>query len=243
MVDEHFLDPTARALHQATGLVPSIRVRHRTALLGLRVPGHDLLGLPERSPPIPQHNREHLPGIAVVDHDLEGAARLQVSDQLGQRHLGVRGVMDHPERVHEIVATLGQHGAQLLHVGLDEPDIREPVDFRAPADDLQGPVGKIDGGHLSAGPGEIDGVGPDPAPDLEHPLTPPAWKLGEARDVGLDEVLAGLDLVEVLALTHWFGRVPDVAGAIVPVLLDRTDWNVLELSTHAGSTRLDYEAD
>src|SRR5262249_2184033 len=76
---------------------------------------------------------------------------------------------------------------------------------------------------LRAGAGKVDRVGADPAADLEHALPLPPIEFDERGNVRLNEVLPGLDLVEVLLRADRLIRMSDIAGARIPVLLDGLD--------------------
>jgi hypothetical protein len=97
------------------------------------------------------------------------------------------------------------------------------------AGQFQGFFGEIDGGDLSAATGEIDGIGADAAADFEHFLAAPTIELGESGDVRLDEVLAGFDFVKVLPGADRRGRMADVAGTAIPVLLHPGNLRVREV--------------
>src|SRR5207245_4767600 len=128
----------------------------------------------------------------------------------------MRRVMDDSERVHEVVL-LDRHDLVQLF-GVAEAEVRlEPEDLEALLAQLEALLGKVDHRDVRAGPSEVDGVGADAAADLEHFLAAPELELSELRDVGLDEILASLDLIEILARADRVGRVADIAGPSVPV--------------------------
>src|SRR5581483_663830 len=198
--------------------------------------GDQLSSLAEVPLCVLQDHPQHLPRAPVVDHHLECPAGLQVVACLLEDALGVRRVMDDAERVHEVVLLDWDERRQLLRVPVVK---RDPVGkteyFGALLRDAHRLVGQLGDRHLGAVPREIDGVGADPASDLEHAPVAPTWKFGEAGNVGLDKVLASLDLVEVLLAPDGLRRVSDVAGPAVPVLADLLDRDVLEACVHRSA--------
>ena len=69
-------------------------------------------------------------------------------------------------------------------------------------------------------PSEIHRRGSNSTPDFEDALSSPAFKLREPRNVRLDEMLALLDFVEILAAADGLRRMPNIARSRVPIGLD-----------------------
>src|SRR5260370_8583107 len=114
----------------------------------------------------------------------------------------------------------------------------QPEDVEALPAELEAFHREVHHRDVGAGPGEVDRVRTDPAADLEHLLAAPALEFGELGDVWFDEVLAGFDLVEVLARSDRVGRVADVAGPPVPVGADLVDdRRAVSRARHAGQVR------
>src|SRR5262252_2938637 len=108
----------------------------------------------------------------------------------------------------------------MLGIGTVKSDtILQSIDLGALARDLQRTLRKIDRCNLGSSTREIDRIGPDTAADFQDPLPRPAWKLRKTRDVRFDKILACLDLIEILPRANWFGRVPNVAGTCVPIVM------------------------
>ena len=203
-------------------------------------------GVPEPTVSLGRQDPYDLPRMAMVDHQLEGAPGRGELTHLRQRGLGPGRVVDHAERVDQVVLPAGNRRRQLLGVRLHELDpVLDPHHARALPRDAQRLAGQVDRRQLGARPGEVDRVGADPATDLEYPLSVPPLKLREPRNVRLHESTSGLDLVEVLARANRLGRVPDVAGTIVPVAADVGDrfgvalrvMHCFRASKYRGSTR------
>ena len=134
----------------------------------------------------------------------------------------MRRVVNHAEGVHQVVMLHRDRLAQLLRVGLEEADaVFEAEDLGPLARHFQRFLGQVHRGDLGAGAREVDGIGADAAADFQHLLALPPLKIGEPWNMRLHHVLARLDFVEVLARADRLGRVPDVAGARIPVLPDR----------------------
>src|SRR5437667_12320445 len=64
---------------------------------------------------------------------------------------------------------------------------------------------------------KIRGIGPKPATDLEHIFPSPAWKLSKRWDVGLNEIFSLFNLLKILDRADGLGRMPDIAGPMIPV--------------------------
>src|SRR5260370_1198496 len=99
----------------------------------------------------------------------------------------------------------------------------------AGAGQLHGLVGKVHGGDLGAGAGEVNGIGADAAADLENLFAAPARELRECRYVILHKVFARLDLVEVFLRADRRGGMADVAGTLVPIIPDARDFHFGEI--------------
>src|SRR5207244_12707470 len=67
--------------------------------------------------------------------------------------------------------------------------------------------------------GKIDRVCPDPAPNFQDFLALPPRELRKSRYVIFHKVFSRLYLVEVFLRAHRRGRMPDVAGTLVPIIL------------------------
>src|SRR5262245_32389359 len=123
-------------------------------------------------------------------------------------------MMNHAERVDEIVWLDRYGGGELLRIGVHESDaVGEPGDPGAFARDVQRPFRQIDRGGGRAVPREVDGVRADAATDFEHALAAPAREVGEGRNMRLDEILALLNLVEIGARSDRLVGVAQIAGA------------------------------
>ena len=75
---------------------------------------------------------------------------------------------------------------------------REPKNLEAAPAKLQARLGQFDDGQVGSRTGEIDRIGADPAADLQNLLASPTVELSESWDMRLDEILPGLDLVEII---------------------------------------------
>lgn len=70
---------------------------------------------------------------------------------------------------------------------------------------------------------EVNGICSDATADFEDFLAPPGLEVGKTRNVILDEILTGLDLVEVLLCADGSSGVANVAGPRVPVIANARD--------------------
>jgi hypothetical protein len=145
----------------------------------------------------------------------------------------MRSVVDDPERVDEVVRLVAERRPELLRVRLDELDaVGHAHHLSALRRERERLAREVDRSQLRAGAREVNRVGADTAAHLEDALSVPAVEVREGRNVRLDEVLAGLDLVEVLARPDRLRRMADVAGTRVPVALHVRDGLLERATTH-----------
>jgi hypothetical protein len=147
-------------------------------------------------------------------------------------------MMNHAEGIHQIESLCREDVRKLFGVAHVYGDtVAESIHLNAPARDVCGRVRQFDRCDSGSGAREVDRIGADAAPDLEHALAGPPGELGETGDVRFDEILALLDLIEVLARADRFRRVPDIAGPHVPIRADRVDRDIGErlVNVHDGS--------
>src|SRR5712692_2987409 len=162
----------------------------------------------------------------MVDHDFDGAAGFDITADLLEDARWMRRMMDDTEGKDEIVSLVGERLEEILGVGMDEADpILQTKDGCSPPGNLQRMVGKINGCNQGPMACKIDGVGADPAANLQNLLVPPAFELNERQDMGSDEVFPGFDLVKVFLRPDLLWRIPDVARASVPVAANCLYWN------------------
>ena len=167
--------------------------------------------------PLIDHDR--LPGIPGVEHDPQFAILADHLSRLLDDGALVGGVMDHAKRVDEVEAAATEHLGQLFGVGGMKFAVEAKCGEALPGQ-RQADLGQFDRGITGAGPHEIDGVGADPAADLQHPFARPSGELGKSRNVRLDHVFAGFDLVEVLPGPDRQPGMPDVARPAIPIGLN-----------------------
>src|ERR1019366_10377456 len=146
-------------------------IGHRTPGLRFRVIRHQPVQLPELPLPVYQQNPENLPGPAVIDHDLDGALRRHILADLIEHAVGIGRMVNHAERVDQVVRLHGDGFAEPFGVRLDEPyAVFQPEDFGALAGEFERLFRQIDGRDPRPGAREVDGVGADAAPDFQHLL-------------------------------------------------------------------------
>ena len=160
-------------------------------------------------------DRQHLPRPAVVHHHLErGVGSDEVPANLLQCAAGVRGVVNHAERVHEIVRRWLHELREPLGISLDERDaILKAEHLGTLPGQFQRAAREVDGCDACARTGEVHGLRAQAASNLEDSATRPARIVGKARNVRLDEVLSRLDLIKILSRSHWMpASVADCKG-------------------------------
>ncbi len=136
----------------------------------------------------------------MVHHHLEDARGPHVLADLRDHVLRTRGVVDHAERVDQIVGINRNDLRQLLGVRPVECDaVLQAKHRRALPGQSQRLLREIHRRDAGPGPGEADRVRSNPAADLQDLLPVPPFELGEPGDVRLHEVLPGLNLLKILA--------------------------------------------
>ena len=161
----------------------------------------------------------------VIDHDFDrrskGDARIGVLAELIQDGVRARSVVDYAEGIDQVVGLDRDEGAQLFGVAGAKADaVLQAEDAGALAGEGHGFIGEIDGGDLGAVTREVDGVGADAAADFEDLFSAPALEVCKGGNVGLDQIFAGFDLVEIFFRAYRLCRVTDVAGTVIPVVPD-----------------------
>src|SRR5262249_23757731 len=120
------------------------------------------------------------------------------SAQLRQNALGMRAVMDNPERVDKVVRLDWYNCGKLFSICMVKGhSVRETQDLRALSCDLQRLLGEINGGDYRAMSGKGDRVRTNTAADFKHSLVLPSGKFGKCRDMRLDEIFSLLDFIEI----------------------------------------------
>lgn len=165
----------------------------------------------------------------MVDHDFQGGSGAGILAQLLEHGGGMRRVVNHAKGINQVIRLEGNEAAELLGVAAAKADaVFQAENGGAAAGQLHGFFGKIDGGDLGARAGKVDGVRADAAADFQDFLALPALELGKCRNVVLDEVLPGLDLVKIFLRADGRGGMPDVTGASIPVVADARDFDMGE---------------
>src|SRR5262249_33362249 len=102
--------------------------------------------------------------------------------------------------------------------------------------DRGGFVRQFDRGDAGTRAREAHGIGTEAASDLEDPATVPPGEIRERRNVRLDEILAPLHLIEVIAGTNRLRRMADVARPRIPVVADPVNRYFCEslINVHSG---------
>src|ERR1700674_5547487 len=99
-----------------TCLAPRVGVGDRTARLRFRIPGNELLQFPKAALARRHKDRADLPGIAMINHDLENGSRPRVLAQLFEYSAGKWGMMDHAEGIDQIVRFYRNKTRQLFRI-------------------------------------------------------------------------------------------------------------------------------
>src|SRR5947207_7240095 len=172
-------------------------MRDRTALLRLGVTPDELRCAPKCTAAILQDNQCDLPAPLRIEHETKLASLSQILADFTDDLARIRAVMNDSEGIDEVVALDWHEPAQLLSVTMMEAG-GQPEDLEALPAKLQARLGQFDDGQVGSRTGEIDRIGADPAADLQNLLTSPTVELSESWDMRLDEILPGLDLVEII---------------------------------------------
>ena len=142
-------------------------------------------------------------------------------------------MVDYAEGVNQIIALRRNESAEPFGIARTETDaIFLSEHGRAPASQLHRFFGEVHGRNLCSRSRKINRVCGDAASDFQHFLLAPAFELCKSRNVIFDEVLPRLDLVKVFFRANRRGRVPDVAGAAVPVIPDPRNIHIAEIHAH-----------
>ncbi len=143
---------------------------------------------------------------------------------LFEHALGSWSVVNDTEGVHEIVGRWADELRQPLGIRLDELDaVRDAEQLRALPRKLERTARQIHGGHRGASAREVDRVGAESAANFQHAFAGPPLMLGKAGNVGLDMVLSGFNLIEVLAGSDTLRRVTEIARPAVPIRANTLD--------------------
>ena len=139
---------------------------------------------PSRSARDPgREDREDLPGATVVDHEPQRPAGRGERPHLRERPVGVRCVVDHPERVDEVEVLARERRCELLRVRLRRTRCSPSTPItcaRSRAIRSDSPERSTAVTPAPARAKLID-VGADAAADLEHALAAPALELARSR--------------------------------------------------------------
>lgn len=165
----------------------------------------------------------------MVDHDFDRRPWTSVLTELLEDGIGMRRVMNHAERVDQIVRLDRNKAGEFFGVARAKSNsVFQPKDGGARAGQLHGFFGEIDGGDLRAGAGEVNRICPDAAADFEHLFATPSLELREPGDVVFHEVFASLHLVEVFLRTDGCSRMTNVTRTTVPVILYPRDFDFVK---------------
>ena len=233
MLDFHVAHAEAMLFQKSAAFAARVGIGDRAAGLGFGVLGHQFGQLPELALALGEQNPSDFVRAAMVDHDLDDRSGTRVLAQPREDRGGMRRVMNHAKAINQVVRFHRDEAAEILGIACAKTDAIFQAENRgALPRQLHGLVGKVHGGNLRAGAGEIDGVRADAAADFQDFLAVPAVEVGECRNVILDEVFPGFHLVEIFPRPYRSGRMVDIARAGVPVIADARDFDVAEGHGH-----------
>lgn len=205
-----------------------IGVGYRAAGFRFGVTGDQFIQGLARLFAILQLHPEDLPRSAMIDHDLEDTVFVHVLVNLLDNPLRVRGMMDNPKGIDQIVAFNRDVVTQLLCIGLVKGNVVQSEYLGPLLCQGKGFGGEIDSRYLSACPGKVDGIRTQAATNLKYLLALPLFEFGEKRNVRLNIILACLYFIEILLCADRAGRMSYVAWTCVPVVLNFFQFNVAE---------------
>src|SRR5579864_1741888 len=175
----------------------------------------------------------------MVHHQFECASGTRVAAYLLNGTVRAWRMMHHTKRIHKIIGFDRDGAGELLGVGHVEIDaVTATVHLCAPTRHLDRFFREINSRYPRAIPCKVDGIGADSTTDFENPLPLPTREVRKPKDMRLYKILPSLHLIEVFAGSYGAWRVPDVAGALVPVVRDGLDRHAFKhRRSHPGIAR------
>ncbi len=153
----------------------------------------------------------------MIQHDDQASARSEHTEDLADRLVRVRCVMQHTMRINEVEGTGGH--VEVLRVAYRDVPL-EIEQCEAPLREGNRAGRQVDARVASTGPGELHGIGAKAAPDLEYVQPPCGAEIDSVRDVRLERIAVPLDALEECRRAPFLVHELGSAGTAIPEVAD-----------------------